>query len=99
MRPFFHKEILWTYPVYAGIGASFGYWLNGVEDRQMRILGETRERLLEKRRRRAEREDGLHIGTEAQKSQEGLFASPTIIEQRGLEFAVQGQKVKTDVAE
>lgn len=101
MRPFFHKEILWTYPVYAGIGASFGYWLNGVEDRQMRILGETRERLLEKRRRRAEREGGIQIGTEGQKTQEGLFASPTVIEQRGLEFpaGAQGQKVKTGVAE
>jgi len=98
MRPFFHKEGLWTYPVYAGIGASFGYWLKGVEDRQLRILAETRDTLLEKRRRRAERE-GLSAGTQAQKDQEGLFASPTIVRQAGLGLPAQGQLVKTEVAE
>jgi len=98
MRPFFHKEGLWTYPVYAGIGASFGYWLNGVEDRQMRILADTRDRLLEKRRRRAER-DAINSGTTAQKEEEGLFASPKVIQQIGLGMPVQGQKIKTEVAE
>ena len=56
MRPFFNKESLWAYPVFAGAGASFGYWLQGVEDRQMKILGARRTSLLEKRARRAERE-------------------------------------------
>lgn len=83
--------------MYAGVGASFGYWLKGVEDGQMRILAETRDRLLEKRRRRAERE-GLNVGTLAQRDQEGLFASPTVIEKVGLGEPVQGQKVKTEVA-
>lgn len=40
----------------------------------MRILGETRDRLLEKRRRRAERE--LNAPTDAQKHEESIFASP-----------------------
>lgn len=76
MRPFFQRQALWAYPVFAGVGASFGYWMQGVEDNQMRILGETRDRLLEKRRRRAEREGALNLGTEAQKNEEGLFATP-----------------------
>lgn len=63
----------------------------------MRILAETRDRLLEKRARRAERE-GLNLGTTAQKEQEGLFASPTVVEQFGLGVKNQGQKVKTEVA-
>lgn len=60
MRPFFNKESLWAYPMFGGVGASFGYWLMGVEERQMKILEARRERLLEKRRRRAERE-GLKV--------------------------------------
>ena len=54
----------------------------------MRYLRETRDRLLEKRRRRAERETSAlpHIGntgTDFQREQEGLFASPTMVVQRG----------------
>ena len=56
MRPFFNKESLWAYPVFAAVGGSFGYWLTGVESRQTKILTERRNSLLEKRRRRAERE-------------------------------------------
>jgi hypothetical protein len=56
MRPFFNKESLWAYPVFAGAGASFGYWMMGVEERQQTILGARRTSLLEKRARRAERE-------------------------------------------
>lgn len=56
MRPFFNRESLWAYPLFAGVGGSFGYWLTGVESRQMKMLAERRENLLEKRRRRAERE-------------------------------------------
>ena len=54
MRPF--HSMWWAYGIYGGLGASFGYWLQGVEARQMRYLRETRDRLLEKRQRRAERE-------------------------------------------
>jgi len=56
MRPFWKKEALWVYPLFAGTGGSFGYWLTGVEERQNNILYERRNNLLEKRRRRAERE-------------------------------------------
>jgi len=56
MRPFFNKESLWVYPLFGGIGASFGYWLQGVDQRQQTILGARRTSLLEKRARRAERE-------------------------------------------
>lgn len=56
MRPFFNKESLWAYPVFGGLGGSFGWWLTGVEQRQQAILGARRTSLLEKRARRAERE-------------------------------------------
>jgi hypothetical protein len=56
MRPFFNRESLWVYPLFGGVGASFGYWLQGVDERQQRILGARRTALLEKRARRAERE-------------------------------------------
>jgi hypothetical protein len=79
MRPFFYRQGLFAYPIYGLVGASFGYWLQGMEDNQMRYLGETRDRLIEKRRRRAEREGGLNSGTAAQKLGEGLFASPKVV--------------------
>ena len=56
MRPFFNKESLWAYPVFAAAGGSFGYWLTGVEDRQIKLLAERRQSILEKRKRRAERQ-------------------------------------------
>ncbi|KAI9149344.1 hypothetical protein HJFPF1_11396 [Paramyrothecium foliicola] len=56
MRPFFNKSSLWVYPVYAAGGASFGYWLQGVDDRQAKTLNERKELLLEKRARKAQRE-------------------------------------------
>ncbi|KAI9709520.1 MAG: hypothetical protein M1820_003280 [Bogoriella megaspora] len=75
MRPFFQREHLWGYPLFAGIGGAFGYWMMGVEERQFRILTDRRDALLEKRRRRAEREgrelaDGT-LGTERQLLDEG----------------------------
>ena len=73
MRPFHHH--LWAYGIYGGIGASFGYWLQDVEDKQNRYLRQTRDRLLEKRRRRAEREGGTNTGTPFQKEHEGIMAS------------------------
>ncbi|KAI9827808.1 MAG: hypothetical protein M1832_004297 [Thelocarpon impressellum] len=56
MRPFFNQGSLWAYPLFAGVGGSFGYWLTGVEERQNKILSDRRNSLLEKRKRRAERE-------------------------------------------
>ena len=57
MRPFFQRGGLWVYPMFAGIGGSFGYWLKGVEDRQMKMLAQRKQIVIEKRRRRAEREE------------------------------------------
>ena len=56
MRPLFNKESLWVWPLFAGIGGSFGYYMMGVEQRQIAMLTERRSILLEKRQRRAERE-------------------------------------------
>jgi len=56
MRPFFQRGALWVYPLFAGIGGSFGYWLTNVEDRQTKLLQQRKEIIIEKRRRRAERE-------------------------------------------
>ncbi|KAK3685978.1 NADH2 dehydrogenase 14K chain [Podospora appendiculata] len=56
MRPFFNKQSLWAYPVFASVGASFGYWLQGVDERQTAILQDRKAAILEKRARRAERE-------------------------------------------
>ena len=56
MRPFFNKSSLWVYPVYAAGGASFGYWLQGVDDRQAKVLEERKALLLEKRARKAQRD-------------------------------------------
>jgi hypothetical protein len=55
MRPFFNRGSLWAYPVFAGCGASFGYWLQGVDERQTAILQERKNSILEKRARRAQR--------------------------------------------
>ncbi|KAF2664297.1 hypothetical protein BT63DRAFT_460602 [Microthyrium microscopicum] len=51
MVPVLARDRLWVYPLYASVGASFGYWLEGVSKRQDRILLERKEQLLEKRRR------------------------------------------------
>ncbi|OAQ64793.1 hypothetical protein VFPPC_16257 [Pochonia chlamydosporia 170] len=56
MRPFFNKSSLWAYPAYALGGASFGYWLQGIDDKQSAMLSERKAFLLEKRKRKAERE-------------------------------------------
>lgn len=57
MRPLLGKEALWAYPLFAGVGGSFGYWIQGVETRQLKTLAERREAILEKRRKRDEREN------------------------------------------
>ena len=65
MRPLFNRTSLWVYPIYAGVGASFGYWMEDIAHRQRRILAERKDKLLERRKRRAERE--------ARKGAEGQF--------------------------
>jgi hypothetical protein len=74
MRPLFNKESLWAYPVYATIGGSFGYWLQGVDSRQMKYITERRDRLLEKRRRRDEKD--INLGTPSQLGEESVM--PTL---------------------
>jgi hypothetical protein len=64
MRPFFNKESLWVWPLFGGIGGSFGYWMQGVEQRQYDILSARKSSLLEKRARRAERE-AQQVGSSA----------------------------------
>ncbi|ETN44989.1 uncharacterized protein HMPREF1541_09865 [Cyphellophora europaea CBS 101466] len=56
MRPFFQRGGLIWYPVFGSIGASFGWWLSGVEQRQVQMLQQRKNILMEKRKRRAERE-------------------------------------------
>lgn len=56
MRPFFDRKSLWAYPVFGAVGASFGYWLQGVDERQTAMLQERKQAILEKRARRAERQ-------------------------------------------
>jgi hypothetical protein len=53
MRPFFHRKTLWAYPLFGAVGASFGYWLDGVDQRQTKMLEERKQAILEKRARRA----------------------------------------------
>ncbi|KLU92733.1 NADH2 dehydrogenase subunit 14K [Magnaporthiopsis poae ATCC 64411] len=58
MRPLFNRQSLWAWPVFAGVGGSFGYWLQTVDDRQTAVLAERKEAILEKRARRAARLQG-----------------------------------------
>ncbi|KAI1977321.1 hypothetical protein LOZ51_006215 [Ophidiomyces ophidiicola] len=73
MRPFFNRESLWVYPLFATVGGSFGYWLEGVESRQLKMLADRKEMLLEKRRRRAKRE-AAEVGL-SKVEEGGLLAS------------------------
>jgi hypothetical protein len=75
MRPLFNKESLWTYPAFGGCGAAFGYWLQGVEQRQFKMLDDRKQSLLEKRRRKAEREANDAEG--AQKSADAATLAAT----------------------
>lgn len=76
MRPFLARESLWAYPIFAGIGGSFGYWLTGVERSQLKVLADRRDRLLEKRKRRAEREAAA-AGDQGTKAEEGGILAST----------------------
>jgi len=71
MRPLFHRSYMWAYPVYAAVGGSFGYWLTGVESRQLAVLEERKQRLLEKRARR----DTVRVGTPSQLLEESQMAT------------------------
>ncbi|EGO60510.1 NADH/ubiquinone oxidoreductase [Neurospora tetrasperma FGSC 2508] len=55
-RPILGRSTLWGYPVFAAIGASFGYWVQGVDERQQAILQERKQAILDKRARRAARQ-------------------------------------------
>lgn len=57
-------KMLWAYPIFAGAGASFGYWLQTVDEKQVAILQERKDAILEKRARRAAR-DGEAAGVPA----------------------------------
>lgn len=66
MRPFFNKSSLWAYPAYALGGASFGYWMQGVDERQTSMLDQRKNQLLEKRARKAARDaEAAGAGAEA----------------------------------
>ena len=75
MRPFFQRGSLWVYTLFAGVGGSFGYWMKGVEDRQMKMLQQRKEIIIEKRRRRAEREIALQP---EQKGEAGILGSVNV---------------------
>ena len=65
MRPWFNRGSLWAYPVFAGVGASFGYWLQGVDERQAAVLEDRKQTILEKRAQRAAREGAAGSGETA----------------------------------
>jgi hypothetical protein len=75
MRPFFQRGTLWVYPLFASIGGSFGYWLKGVEDRQVKMLQQRKDIIVEKRRRRAEREAAMGEGGDGQAETGGILAA------------------------
>ena len=56
MRPFFGRDSWYMYPLFSGIGGSFGWWLQSVEGRQTQVVNARKQQLLEKRARRLERE-------------------------------------------
>lgn len=53
MRPILQKQAAWAYPLYGAVGASFGYWLQGVDDRQTAVLAARKLAIMEKRAKRA----------------------------------------------
>ena len=55
MRPFFSRTSFYIYPIFGAAFGSIGYWLKGVEDRQIAMLAERREELMRKRERKLER--------------------------------------------
>ena len=88
MRPFFQRENWLIYPIYGGLGASFGYWLQGVENNQMRYLSNARDQLIEKRKRRAEMEggSGRDAGTRSQRENESLAPKARLVNPKPIEL-------------
>lgn len=103
MRPLFNRSSLWVYPIYAGIGSSVGYWLLGVEQRQVKFLTERREALLEKRRRRALREGGQVEGQGNEggivDSVQTLMAAEGVQETKGADSVANGPASATKFEE
>ncbi|KAK0720458.1 hypothetical protein B0H67DRAFT_485422 [Lasiosphaeris hirsuta] len=64
MRPFYTKNALLGFPIFAGVGASFGYWLQGIDEKQTAVLAERKAAIYEKRARRAA-QTGEPAGAEA----------------------------------
>lgn len=64
MRPLFNKSSLWAYPVYGVVGGSFGYWMQGLDERQTALLEARKQAILDKRARRAERAAALKSATQ-----------------------------------
>lgn len=56
MRPMFHPDSLVSYPLFMAAGASFGYWMENIHQRQTQQLQERRASLLLKRQMKAARE-------------------------------------------
>ncbi|KAJ2894367.1 putative nadh2 dehydrogenase 14k chain protein [Zalerion maritima] len=56
MRPQFAKSSLVAYPIFMGVGASFGYAMQHVDENQRSKLEGRRQRLMEKRERKAARD-------------------------------------------
>ncbi|KAK0651988.1 hypothetical protein B0T16DRAFT_295811, partial [Cercophora newfieldiana] len=56
MRPFLDRKAMLGFPIFGAVGASFGYWLQDVDEKQSAVLAERKQLLLEKRARRAQRE-------------------------------------------
>jgi len=56
-RPYTAAHDLWGYPGYGAVAAGIGYFLIGMEERQMAILNDRKNLLLEKRKRAAERRE------------------------------------------
>lgn len=51
MRPFFARETIHGYPIFMAAGGAFGYFLQGINERQSNVLEERKKALLEKRRK------------------------------------------------
>ena len=56
MRPLFSHRTWTGYPIFMAVSMTFGYYIEGVEDRQFEMMEERKQKLLAKRARQAERE-------------------------------------------
>lgn len=58
------RQSAWVYGLFGGVGASFGYWLTGVERDQEKELNERKARLFDKRDRQRARESSSRMALE-----------------------------------